>query len=120
MKLQLSTHVARGITVVNCNGRILLGDETDVLRETVKKEIARNPNIVLNLKNVTHIDSGGLGTMVGLYTSARNAQGHVKLAELTPHSNHLMVMTKLSTVFEIFDKEEDAVASFAMEVAKAS
>jgi anti-sigma B factor antagonist len=119
MRLQLFTRVIGGVTVIECVGRIVFGEETDLLRETVKKQIARDPHIVLNLKKVPYIDSGGLGTMVGLYTTAENAHGHLKLAELTQHSTHLMVVTKLSTIFEIFDKEEDAVASFAMAVAKA-
>ena len=79
MQLKLSTRTVDGVTVVDCGGRIVFGDESALLRDTVKTLIGQNPQIVLNLAGVTYIDSGGLGTLVALYTTARNAGGAVKL-----------------------------------------
>ena len=67
---------------------------------------------MLDLGDVTHIDSGGLGTLVGLYTAARNVGGDIKLANLGSRVNELLQITKLVTVFDVLDKAEDAIASF--------
>ena len=101
-----------GIVVVDCAGRIVFGEETAQLRDQVKAVITKGSRIVLNLANVTYIDSGGLGTLVALYTTARNAGGAVKLARLTPRVGDLLQVTKLLTVFEVFNSEEEAVQSF--------
>ena len=82
MKLRLKTRVVNGINVIDCDGRIVIGEEIEALRETGHKLIVENPHIVLNLKNVINIDSSGLGMLVGLYTTAKNAHGEIKLAEL--------------------------------------
>src|SRR6266436_3465867 len=101
-----------GIVVVDCAGRIVFGEETAELRDKVKALIIANSRIVLNLAEVTYIDSGGLGTLVALYTTARNAGGAVKLARLTQRVGDLLQVTKLLTVFEVYDSEEEAVQSF--------
>src|ERR1700738_596360 len=75
MQLKLSTRVVKGVTIVDCNGRIVFGEESALLRDTLKKLIAENSQIILNLGGVTYIDSGGLGTLVALYTTAHNAGG---------------------------------------------
>lgn len=106
-----------GIVVVDCAGRIVFGEETAELRDKVKALIAENSRIVLNLADVTYIDSGGLGTLVALYTTARNAGGSVKLARLTQRVGDLLQVTKLLTVFEVFNSEEEAVQSFRNEAA---
>lgn len=108
-----------GITIVDCNGRIVFGEEAAALRESVKAIIPQAPRLVLNLKNVTYIDSGGLGTLVGLYTSANSSGGEIKLANLTPRVGQLLQVTKLVTVFDVYDTEEDAVRAFSR-TAKAS
>jgi len=112
MQLRLSTRVVDGVTIVDCNGRIVFGEESALLRDTIKKLINENSQIVLNLGSVTYIDSGGLGTLVALYTTAHNAGGAVKLANLTPRVGDLLQVTKLLTVFEVYDSEEEAVQSF--------
>ncbi|HET9743802.1 MAG TPA: STAS domain-containing protein [Terriglobales bacterium] len=112
MSLKLSSRNVDGVTVLDCAGRIVFGDEASELRELVKKELARNPKIVLNLSGVTYIDSGGIGTLVGLYTSARNAQGDIKLVHLTKRVSDLLQITKLITVFESYDDESKAVNAF--------
>jgi anti-sigma B factor antagonist len=112
MQLKLSTRVVKGVTIVDCNGRIVFGEESALLRDTLKKLIAENSQIILNLGGVTYIDSGGLGTLVALYTTAHNAGGSVKLANLTQRVGDLLQVTKLLTVFEVYDSEEKALESF--------
>jgi anti-sigma B factor antagonist len=101
-----------GIVVVDCAGRIVFGEETAELRDQVKALITQGSRIILNLADVTYIDSGGLGTLVALYTTARNAGGAVKLARLTQRVGDLLQVTKLLTVFEVYNSEEEAVQSF--------
>ena len=113
MALKITNKKSNGVTVVYCSGRIVFGDETASLRETVKTLLGENLQVVLNLGGVSYIDSGGLGTLVGLYTSAKAAGGNVKLANLTQRVRDQLVLTKLVTVFEFYDSEEQAVASFA-------
>ncbi len=112
MQLKLSTRTADGVVVVNCAGRIVFGDESALLRETVRKLITENSRIVLNLSDISYIDSGGLGTLVGLYITAQNAGGSIKLANLTDRVGDVMQVTKLVTVFEVYDSEQQAVQSF--------
>jgi anti-sigma B factor antagonist len=101
-----------GVLIVDCAGRIVFGEESAVLRDTVRKLISENSKIVLNLGGISYIDSGGLGTLVSLYTTAQNAGGNVKLANLTQRVGDLLQVTKLVTIFEVFDSEEKAVQSF--------
>jgi anti-sigma B factor antagonist len=101
-----------GVLIIDCAGRIVFGEESAVLRDTVRKFISENSKIVLNLGGISYIDSGGLGTLVSLYTTAHNAGGSVKLANLTQRVGDLLQVTKLVTIFEVFDSEETAVQSF--------
>jgi anti-sigma B factor antagonist len=100
------------ILVLNCAGRIVFGEESAGLRDTVRKLLTSNKRMVLNLAQVTYIDSGGLGTLVALYITARNSDASIKLANLTPRVGDLLQVTKLLTVFEVFDSEEKALESF--------
>lgn len=112
MALKTSVRSVEGVKVVDCSGRIVFGDEASELRDLVKGLLTDNKQIVLNLGDVTYIDSGGLGMLVGLYTSAHNAGGDVRLASLTKRVGDLLQVTKLLTVFEVHDNVEKAVASF--------
>ena len=112
MQLKLSKRIVKGLTIVDCNGRIVFGEESALLRDTLKKLITENSQIVLNLAGVSYIDSGGLGTLVALYTTAHNAGGAVKLANLTQRVGDLLQVTKLLTVFEVYDSEDKAIQSF--------
>jgi anti-sigma B factor antagonist len=112
VQLRISTRTIDGVLIVDCNGRIVFGEESANLRDTVKKLINENKNIVLNLSGVSYIDSGGLGTLVALYTSAQTNGGKIKLASLTPRVGDLLQVTKLVTIFEVYDNEEQAVQSF--------
>jgi anti-sigma B factor antagonist len=112
MQLRMSTRKLEGVMVVDCSGRLVFGEESATLRDTVKKLLAQSPSVVLNLHDVNHVDSGGLGTLVSLFTTARNAGGAVKLARLSQRVGDLLQITKLVTIFEVFDDEEKAAKSF--------
>lgn len=112
MQLRMSTRTVDGILVVDCSGRVVFGEESASLRDTVKKLLAQNPKVVLNLREVNYIDSGGLGTLVSLFTTARSAGGALKLASLTQRVDDLLQVTKLVTIFEVFDNEQTAAQSF--------
>jgi anti-sigma B factor antagonist len=113
MQLRLNVRTLNdGIVVVDCSGRIVFGEETSELRERVRALISPGSRVVLNLGEVTYIDSGGLGTLVALYTTAQNSKASVKLANLTRRVDDLLQVTKLLTVFDVYDTEEAAVQSF--------
>lgn len=112
MQLTLGARKIDGITVVDCHGRIIFGDESSALREFVKQHLKDSKSLVINLGGVNYIDSGGLGTLVGLYTSARSQGGHIKLANLTHRVGELLQLTKLLTVFDVYDNEVTAAQSF--------
>ncbi len=116
MQLRLSSRVMDDVFIVDCNGRIVFGEEAGAIREFVKSALGQHKQVILNLKNVSYIDSGGLGTLVGLYTSAHAAGGNVKLSQLTPRVGQLLQVTKLVTVFESFDSDEAAIKSFGKAV----
>ncbi len=101
------------VRVVDCRGRIVLGDETARLRELVKDLLRPSAHIVLDLTHVNHIDSNGIGMLVGVQVTARNANAVIKLAGLVDHVRSVMETTRLLTIFETYSTAEEAVASFA-------
>jgi len=102
------------VAVVWLNGRIVLGEETVALREKVKGLLGEGKKkLVLNLKNVTFIDSSGIGALVAAHTSAKSMGATRRLCSLGSRTNELLQMTRLVTVFEISNSEEDAVSSFS-------
>lgn len=113
MQLKVNTRTVDQVVIADCSGRIVFGEESSYLRDTVKKLISENRRIVLNLGGVSYIDSGGLGTLVALFTSARSAGSSIKLANLTERVGDLLQVTKLLTVFEVYDSEQKAVQAFA-------
>jgi anti-sigma B factor antagonist len=117
MQLRMSTRSLEGVLVVDCSGRLVFGEESASLRDLVKKLMIQSPKIVMNLREVNHIDSGGLGTLVSLFTTARSAGGAVKLASLSQRVGDLLQVTKLLTIFEVFDDEEAAARSFQKDTA---
>ncbi len=112
MQLKLTTKTKEGILIVELSGRIVFGEESSLLRDTVKRAVGESNNIVLHLGNVSYIDSGGLGTLVALRTTAQNAGGTIKLTNLTDRVTDLLQVTKLLTVFEVYSAEAEAVDSF--------
>jgi anti-sigma B factor antagonist len=112
MQLKISSRTVDGILVLTCSGRIVFGEESSLLRDTVKQAIPTNNKIVLNLGEVNYIDSGGLGTLVALHTTALNAGATIKLANLTKRVGDLLQVTKLLTVFDVHSSEYEALESF--------
>src|SRR5262245_17267486 len=112
MALGITTSKTDGVVVVRLRGDIYFGEESASLRLRVKELLESSRQIVLDLGSVTHIDSGGLGTLVALYSSARKLGGEIKLANLGNHAKEVLQITKLVTVFQIFKTAEDAAASF--------
>jgi len=119
MQLKLNTRTLDdGIIVVDCAGRIVFGEESSELRDSIKALLAAGGRrIVLNLAEATYIDSGGLGTLVALYTTAQNAGASIKLANLTRRVGDVLQVTKLLTVFDVYDTEGEAVQSLRKNVA---
>ena len=113
MALKINSRAVEGVQVISCSGRIVFGDESSQLREWVKRELAENSRVLLDLADVTYIDSGGIGTLVSLFTSARSAGGDIKLVHLTKRVNDLLQITKLITVFESYDDEQQALKAFS-------
>ncbi len=110
--LKANTISTDGVIVIYLSGAILFREASASLRMFVKDLLNKSRHIVLDLGEVTHIDSGGLGSLVALYVSARRSGGNIKFANLGTHANEVVRITKLVTVFEVFDKTEDAVKSF--------
>jgi anti-sigma B factor antagonist len=102
-----------GVTVVDMSGRITLGEGGVVLRETIRDLLDKgDKKILLNLGEITYIDSSGIGELIGAFTSVRNKGGEMKLLNLTRKVHDLLQITKLYTVFDIRDNEVAAISSF--------
>src|SRR2546423_13567311 len=112
MNLKIVTRILDDVTIVSCDGRITFGDEAMALREGLKQILTSSRKVVLNLSGVSYIDSGGLGTLVGVYSSARAAGADIKLTGLGQRLRDVLQITKLVTVFEVYDTEQQAIAAF--------
>jgi anti-sigma B factor antagonist len=112
MTLKLDSREVDGVTVVNCQGRIVFGEESSHLRDYLKQVLASSRKLILNFSGVSYIDSGGLGTLVGVYSSARSAGADIKLTGLGQRLRDVLQITKLVTVFEVYDNEPQAIAAF--------
>ncbi|HEX2640842.1 MAG TPA: STAS domain-containing protein [Pyrinomonadaceae bacterium] len=112
-ELNISTRDVKGITVIDIEGRIALGDSSAKLHQSLRDLVDGGKHqILINLAKVTGIDSSGLGTLVAGYTTVERAGGQLKLENLSERALELMTITKLFTVFEIFDNEDAAINSF--------
>lgn len=104
------------VTVLDLKGRLVLDDGEAVLRAHINRLVEQGrTNIVLNLREVTYVDSCGIGLLVSRYVSLRRKGGDLRFVHLTERSRRLMEITKLIGVFRVFDSEADAVASFSGE-----
>ncbi len=111
--LKITSREVVGVAVVALEGRIVLGEESNALRERIKSLLAANQKkIVLNMDNVTYIDSAGLGTLVAAQTSAKSQKAGLKLSNLGSKFQEVLQVTKLLTVFDVYDTEAAAVRSF--------
>jgi anti-sigma B factor antagonist len=117
--MRIATREVEGVTIVDISGRIMLGEETGTLRKTVRDLLEKGKKkIVLNLAEVSYIDSSGVGELVGCFTTVRGQGGDLKLLNLTKKVHDLLQITKLYTVFDIKDDEFTAVKSFDWYFAK--
>ena len=113
MPLTINTREVAHVTILDVNGRIVLGDEIGDLRNAVRNLVAEGKKkIILNLAAVDYIDSSGVGELVGSYTTVRNAGGELKLLNLSPKVQDILNVTKLYTVLDVRDDEFTAVKSF--------
>src|SRR5216683_2627495 len=114
MALKMTNREVDGVSVVALDGRIVLGEESNALREKVKSLIADGKKkIVLNMNNVTFIDSAGLGTLVASHHSAKTQGAALKLCHLGSKFQEVLQITKLLTVFDVYNTEAEAVGSFS-------
>jgi anti-sigma B factor antagonist len=114
MSVKLNTRQSGGVDIVDTSGKLTLGEGTSSLRTTIRELVAGGSRkIVLNLADVTYIDSSGLGELIGAHTSVINAGGEMKLLNLAKRVHDLLKLTKLYTVFEVFEDEAAAIASFS-------
>jgi anti-sigma B factor antagonist len=112
--MKSSTRQVDGVTIIDLSGRITLGEGSSVLRDLVRQTVAKgNKKILLNLGDVTYIDSSGIGELVSAFTSVRNAGGELKLLNLTKKVHDLLQITKLYTVFDVKDDEAAAIQAFS-------
>jgi anti-sigma B factor antagonist len=102
-----------GITIVDLSGRITLGEGSVILRDTIRDLVGKgSKKILLNLGDVTYIDSSGIGELVSAFTTVRNQGGELKLLNLTKKVHDLLQITKLYTVFDVKDDEATAISAF--------
>lgn len=114
MALKISNREADGVSIMALAGRVVLGEESNALREGVKSLLAEGKKkIVLNMADVTYIDSAGLGTLVASHHSARSQGASLKLSNLGSKFQEILQVTKLLTVFDTYDSETAAVQSFS-------
>ena len=113
MALEITERDSNGVTVLSLTGKVVLGDESSQLRTKLKELLGQGKKkLVLDLAEVKYIDSAGLGTLVAGFTSAQNEGASMKLANLTKKFDEQLHITKLVTVFDVFDTVDGAVKSF--------
>ena len=114
MSLHITESVVDGVSLIALSGRIVLGEESNALREKLKSLVAGGATkIVLNMAEIDYIDSSGLGTLVAAHLSTKNAGASVRLCNLGHKFNEVMQLTKLITIFDVYDTEAAAVSSFS-------
>jgi anti-sigma B factor antagonist len=112
--LKMTSREVDGVTVVALDGRIVLGEESNALREKIKSMVAEGKKkIVLNMDGVTFIDSAGLGTLVAAHHSAKAQGASLRLCHLGTKFQEVLQITKLMTIFDVYNTEAEAVASFS-------
>ena len=113
MSVQISSRTAGDVTIVDVAGKITLGEGSSALRDKVRELSASgSKKMLINLGDVNYIDSSGIGELVSAFTTVTNSGGALKLLNLTKRVQDLLQITKLYTVFEVFDSEEAALKSF--------
>ena len=114
MSVKLSTRQVGDVSVVDVAGRITLGEGSSALRDMLRDMVGKNQKkILLNLGDVSYIDSSGIGELVSGFTTVTNQGGQLKLMNLSKNVRNLLQITKLYTIFEVVDDEDTAVASYS-------
>ena len=114
MSVKLTTRQVGDVSVIDATGKITLGEGSSTFRDTLRELTARGEKkVLLNLDGVTYIDSSGIGELVSGFTSVTNQGGQLKLLNLAKRVKDLLQITKLYTVFEVFEDEAAAVRSFS-------
>jgi anti-sigma B factor antagonist len=112
--MQIEERVVNNVTVLDLKGKMTLGEGDELLKDKINSLLQQDrKQIVLNLEGVPYIDSAGLGEIVRTYTTVSRQGGKLKLVNLTKRITDLLSITKLLTVFETFDSEQEAVRSFS-------
>jgi anti-sigma B factor antagonist len=112
--MQIEERVVSGVTILDLKGKITLGEGDEALREHINQLLQKgSKKVLLNLAGVPYIDSAGLGEVVRTYTTVSRQGGQLKLVNLTKRITDLLMITKLLTVFETFDSEQDALKSYS-------
>jgi anti-sigma B factor antagonist len=120
MAFKASVRHTGDVAIVDLSGRLTLGEGCGTLRDTIKDLIAKGGRkILVNLKDVSYIDSSGLGELVGSYASVTNVNGQIKILNAQSRVHDLLTVTKLYSVFEAFSDEPTALTSFVTPAASA-
>ena len=113
MEMEIKKRTFGDIQILDCSGKITLGEGTMTVRNAVRDNLADNgKKIILNLGDVNYVDSSGIGELVNTYTTVTSAGGKLKLLNLTKNIKALLAITKLITVFDVFEDEQTAITSF--------
>lgn len=112
--MEIGVREQDGVTILEPNGRITIGAAEEELREAVHRALeGQSRNLLVDMKHVPLIDSAGIGRLLAARTTAVNRGGSLKLLRLPPAMHDLLQVTQLLTLFDVFDDEEEAIASFA-------
>jgi len=120
MSVVLQVRHVNGVCVIDVAGRLVLGEASNALRSSLREMLDRGDrNILLNFEDLTQLDSSGIGVLVSAFATVNSQGGHLKLVKLTNRVKDLLLITKLYTVFEVYDDEPAALASFGVSSAAA-
>jgi anti-sigma B factor antagonist len=113
MALKMETDISGEVVILYCSGRLVFGDETAAFRERIQNILLGAKQIVVNLSGIDYVDSGGLGTLVGMLASTRNRHGEIKLVRPNQRVTDLLHRTRLTTVFKSYESDDEAVKAFS-------
>jgi anti-sigma B factor antagonist len=112
MPLKMQADISGDVVILYCTGRLVFGDETAAFRDRIRNILLGTQQIVVNLGGIEYIDSGGLGTLVGMLASTRNRHGEIKLVRPNQRVVELLRRTRLNTVFKSYESDDEAVTAF--------
>ncbi|MEO6589278.1 MAG: STAS domain-containing protein [Pyrinomonadaceae bacterium] len=113
-ELNIAERQAGDVTILDLSGKITIGEGSVALRNTIRRLLGEGKNkILLNLGSIGYVDSSGIGELVSSFTAVNKESGQLKLLKLTQKIQDLLAITKLLTVFDVFDDESEALGSYA-------